>query len=391
MTSAGTPGTEGGSGSVSLVLVRRVNAPVSFIFTAWTDPKWLARWLVPGAGTLREAVIDPRPGGAYRLEAVDPDGMPYRLSGRYLEIVPERRIVATWSYEGAATGLLGPPTRVEVDLRPLGADTCELTLTHGALSGEEAAAYHRTVWTICLDRLAWSLAPAPDEPAFRPPLGAIAELYGEQHRGLQDAFDSRHLANRLRKVTVTSTLTPDHKAFIATRDVVFLSTVDHRGFPTCSYKGGSPGFVRVIDDQTLALPSYDGNGMYLSAGNANANAKVGLLFIDFERPHRLRIHGSARLVRGAAELAAFPGAELLLVVKVYEAFVNCPRYVHRYQRVATSPFVPGEPRAEEVAPWKNIDFIRDAIPARDRRRLEEAGSAPVTVEEYSARRKQGET
>jgi len=101
--------------------------------------------------------------------------------------------------------------------------------------------------------------------------------------------------------------------------------------------------------------------------------------------------GSARLVRGEAELAAFPGAELLLVVKVYEAFVNCPRYVHRYRRVGTSPFVPGEPRGHEVAPWKTLDIIRDAVPARDRRRLEEAGSPPMTVEEYAARRKRGET
>jgi uncharacterized protein YndB with AHSA1/START domain/predicted pyridoxine 5'-phosphate oxidase superfamily flavin-nucleotide-binding protein len=391
MTGAGTPGAEDGGGSVSLVLVRRVSAPLGLVFTAWTDPKWLVRWLVPGAGTLREAVIDPRPGGAYRLEAIDPDGAPYRLCGRYIEVVPERRIVASWAYEGAVAGLLGPPTRVEVDFRPLGADACELTITHGALKSDEAAALHRTVWTICLDRLAWSLAPPSDEPAFRPLLGALAEIYGDQHRALQDAFDSRRLANRLRKVTVTSTLTADHRAFIAAQDMVLISTIDHRGFPTCSYKGGGPGFVRVIDDQTLALPIYDGNGMYLSAGNVSANAKIGLLLIDFERPHRLRIHGSARLVRGEAELAAFPGAELLLVVKVYEAFVNCPRYVHRYRRVGTSPFVPGEPRGHEVAPWKTLDIIRDAVPARDRRRLEEAGSPPMTVEEYAARRKRGET
>lgn len=392
MSSIDAPRTEGAGGSVSLVLIRRLNAPAGLIFSAWTDPKWLVRWLVPGAGMLREAVIDPRPGGAYRLDGVDPDGTAYQLRGRYIEIVPERRIVASWCYEGAAAGLRGPPTRIEVDLRSVGTDACELTLTHGTLSGEEAASLHRTVWTICLDRLAWSLAPAADEPDFRPKLGAIAELYGDQHRMLQDAFDSRRLANKLRKVSVTSTLTPDHQAFIAAQDLVFLSTVDHRGFPACSYKGGAPGFVRVLDEQTLALPSYDGNGMYLSAGNAAANAKVGLLFIDFERPHRLRIHGAARVMRDETELAAYPGAELLLVVKVYEAFVNCPRYIHRYQRAETSPFVPGEVGAQEVAPWKNLDFIRDDIPARDRRRLEEAGTAPVTREEYLARlKRRGET
>ncbi|CAA0112690.1 Uncharacterised protein [Starkeya nomas] len=164
MTGSGAHGTENGGGSVSLVLVRRLNAPAGLVFSAWTDPKWLVRWLVPGAGALREAVIDPRPGGAYRLDGVDPDGTAYQLCGSYIEIVPERRIVASWCYEGAAGGLRGPPTRIEVDLRPLGVDACELTLTHGALSGEEAASLHRTVWTICLDRLAWSLAPPRTNP-----------------------------------------------------------------------------------------------------------------------------------------------------------------------------------------------------------------------------------
>ena len=61
----------------------------------------------------------------------------------------------------------------------------------------------------------------------------------------------------------------------------FLATADADGRPTCSYKGGDPGFVRVVDDRTLAFPNYDGNGMYLSMGNVAANPEVGLLFLDF--------------------------------------------------------------------------------------------------------------
>jgi predicted pyridoxine 5'-phosphate oxidase superfamily flavin-nucleotide-binding protein len=140
--------------------------------------------------------------------------------------------------------------------------------------------------------------------------------------------------------------------------------------------------VRVADERTLVLPSYDGNGMYLSAGNVSANPKVNLLFIDFEKPHRVRVHGTAALIRDEVELRAFPGAELLLVVRVHEVFVNCPRYIHRYQRVATSRFVPADGRPSEVAPWKNLDFIRDAIPPRDRAKLEASGTAPVTRDEY---------
>ena len=64
----------------------------------------------------------------------------------------------------------------------------------------------------------------------------------------------------------------------------FLATADAEGRPQCSYKGGDPGFVRVLDEHTLAFPNYDGNGMFLSVGNVLVNPHVGLLFIDFERP-----------------------------------------------------------------------------------------------------------
>ncbi|MFN2627540.1 MAG: pyridoxamine 5'-phosphate oxidase family protein [Gaiellaceae bacterium] len=64
-----------------------------------------------------------------------------------------------------------------------------------------------------------------------------------------------------------------------------------RAGPQCSYKGGDPGFVRVLDDAAIAFPCYDGNGMYLSIGNVLVTAHVGLLFVDFEGGKRLRLHG----------------------------------------------------------------------------------------------------
>jgi uncharacterized protein YndB with AHSA1/START domain/predicted pyridoxine 5'-phosphate oxidase superfamily flavin-nucleotide-binding protein len=376
---------------ISVASVRRLSAPAGLVFAACTDPKWLVRWLAPGAGTVRSATVDLRPGGSFRLDGVDPDGVPYEICGRYLEIVHERRIVTGWAYRGALANLGGAPSKVRIDLREIGKDACELTLTHSELTSTEAAEIYRIVWSVCLDRLAWATDPDPAEPVFRPPFGAIADLYGERHRALQDDFDTRALANRLRKATVASVLDADHRAFIEERDMVFLTTVDHRGFPTCSYKGGAPGFVRVVDERTLVLPSYDGNGMYLSAGNVAANPKVGLLFIDFERPHRLRVHGTAALLRDAPELNATPGAELMIAVKVFEVFVNCPRYVHRYRRIADSRFVPASDRTPEVAPWKNLDFIRDALPGRDRARLDASGAKPLTREEYRERWRKGET
>src|SRR5215217_4413927 len=107
-------------------------------------------------------------------------------------------------------------------------------------------------------------------------------LYHEGARELQDRFDTRRLADRLEDVKVHATITPDDRAFIERMDMLFLATADAAGRPQCSYKGGDPGFVAVLDERTLAFPNYDGNGMYLSLGNALVNPEVGLLFVAFE-------------------------------------------------------------------------------------------------------------
>ena len=112
-------------------------------------------------------------------------------------------------------------------------------------------------------------------------------LYHEGARELQDRFDTRRLADRLEEVKVHAAITPDDRAFIERMDMLFLATADREGRPQCSYKGGDPGFVSVVDEHTLAFPGYDGNGMYLSAGNVRVNPHVGLLFVDFGgRPPR---------------------------------------------------------------------------------------------------------
>ena len=81
----------------------------------------------------------------------------------------------------------------------------------------------------------------------------MSRLYGEQHRKLQDEFDSRRMADRIEAIAMKTEFGADERAFIESRDMFFLSTVDERGRPTVSYKGGMPGFVRVLDDKTLQL------------------------------------------------------------------------------------------------------------------------------------------
>jgi predicted pyridoxine 5'-phosphate oxidase superfamily flavin-nucleotide-binding protein len=116
----------------------------------------------------------------------------------------------------------------------------------------------------------------------------MSRIYHEGQRELQREFDTMRLADRLEQVTCRTCITPEDRAFIESRDMFFLATADAAGRPNCSYKGGDPGFVRVIDETTIAFPNYDGNGMFLSFGNATVNPHVGLLFIDFESPKRLR-------------------------------------------------------------------------------------------------------
>ena len=123
----------------------------------------------------------------------------------------------------------------------------------------------------------------------------MPEIYHSGSRALQDRFDTRRLADRLEEVKVHDRFTPDDAAFIERLDMFFLATADADGRPTCSYKGGDPGFVRVVDERTLAFPNYDGNGMYLSMGNLGVNAAVGMLFIDFERQRRMRVDGDASI------------------------------------------------------------------------------------------------
>lgn len=216
----------------------------------------------------------------------------------------------------------------------------------------------------------------------------MSTLYGRQHRALQADFETAALADRVAEFIVVNEVTDDHKAFIESRGMFFLTTIDHRGFPTCSHKGGAPGFVRVLDATTLAFPSFDGNGMFLSMGNITANPKVGLLFIDFETPHRVRVHGSARIDRADPLLDAFDGAELVVRIAIEEIFVNCPRYIHPHQRVGLSPYTPAGDGAVVPTPqWKRIDALRDVIPARDGPAVDALGS--ITPEAYEALVREG--
>ncbi|MBE0436460.1 MAG: pyridoxamine 5'-phosphate oxidase family protein [Methylomicrobium sp.] len=215
------------------------------------------------------------------------------------------------------------------------------------------------------------------------------DMYSQQHRQLQDLHDTRNLADRVQELIVENQINEQHQPFIESRDFFFLTTIDHRGYPTCSYKGGNPGLVRVIDPQTLAFPSYDGNGMFLSMGNIQGNPKIGMLFIDFETPHRIRVHGEASIQEGDSLLSEYPGADTIVRVEIGEIFINCPRYIHRMQRIETSKYVPQPGNETPIPQWKRIDVVQDALPASEQGLAEKLGGT-ITPEEYGEKVMKGE-
>ena len=184
-------------------------------------------------------------------------------------------------------------------------------------------------------------------------------------RSLQDRFDTRALADRIDELLVGDTIGERDRVFIEARDMFFLATADAEGRPTCSYKGGEPGFVRVLDEHTLAFPSYDGNGMYLSAGNVLVHPDVGLLFIDFEQGHRMRLEGTASIDLDDPLREDYPEAQLVVRVRARAVYPNCPRYIHRYELVRRSSFVPRADRLTPVPEWKRSEWAVDALPADD--------------------------
>jgi len=190
-------------------------------------------------------------------------------------------------------------------------------------------------------------------------------MYHEGSRQLQDQFETRKLADRLVEVLARDEFTDDDRAFIESRPLFFIATADAQGHPDCSHKGGLPGFVRVVDRQTIAFPSYDGNGMFKSLGNLLVNPHVGLLFIDFESPKRLRVNGEASVHADDPLLGEFVGAQLMVRVRAKAIFPNCPRYIHRMQIVEQSVYAPCEGHTPPVPKWKQFPEFRDVLPPGD--------------------------
>lgn len=190
-------------------------------------------------------------------------------------------------------------------------------------------------------------------------------MFHDGNRRLQDQFDSRRISDRLEEKLTRRRFSAADRAFIEGAAFFFLATADDRGRADCSFKGGRPGFVRVLGDVELAFPDYDGNGMFKSLGNILLNPEVGMLFIDMgDKPRRLRVNGTAAVSRDDPAMQRFAGAQLLVRVTARAIFPNCPRYIATSGATEPSKYAPRPDYVPPEPAWKSFDDFKDCIHPR---------------------------
>ncbi|MGH1447565.1 MAG: pyridoxamine 5'-phosphate oxidase family protein [Cognatishimia sp.] len=207
------------------------------------------------------------------------------------------------------------------------------------------------------------------------------EFYTDSQRALQEEGKQDKLAQVVVHAIVRDELEEIHTDYITSRDYFFLSSVSSKGEPTVSYKGGDVGFVKVLSNNRLIFPNYDGNGMWFSLGNIDETAKVGMLFMDMVTPWRIRVQGTAKLSRDPELVDQFPGANMVIDVHVDSVFQNCARYIHKHTRVETSPYVPDAEGKAPFPAWKRIDPLQPFLHPDDQGRAESEGGT-ISEEEY---------
>ena len=206
--------------------------------------------------------------------------------------------------------------------------------------------------------------------------------YTAEARKLQDRFDTRNLADAELAVIVHNELSEPDRGFISAAEMFWLASVDDKGSPTVSYKGGAPGFVNIIDGRTLVFPNYDGNGMYFSMGNIATSSEIGMLFMAFDKPARLRVQGRATLTDDKAMVSRFPGAQFAVKVDITALITNCPRYIPKMRRMEGSRYVPDSTTGAQPIPgWKRIDAIQPVLPRRDQNMADTVGGL-ITMDQW---------
>ena len=183
------------------------------------------------------------------------------------------------------------------------------------------------------------MSPFASDIAFTPAVKTIQSekgsrgAYGtvEQGRGWQTA------------------VTPELQAFLASLDMFYLGTANAQGQPYIQYRGGAPGFLKVLDEQTLGFTDFGGNRQYITLGNLSENPKAFIFLMDYANSRRIKVWGTARVVEDDPELLDrlqdpdYPGRVERAIVFTIEAWdVNCPQHIHkRFAQREVAPIIEG--------------------------------------------------
>jgi predicted pyridoxine 5'-phosphate oxidase superfamily flavin-nucleotide-binding protein len=194
--------------------------------------------------------------------------------------------------------------------------------------------------------------------------------------GLQERFGTHNRARAFYTNQMLDHLNPPMCAFIARQELVFIATADAHGACDCSLRAGLPGFVRVLDAQTLIYPEYRGNGVLASLGNIAENPHIGMIFVDFfESTVGLHVNGIARIVENAEvldwpdvpeamrqHLAVAGGRkpERWVMVAVEEAYIHCSKHIPLLKKHDKTIYW-----GTDDVTWKGGDYFQaKAVPRR---------------------------
>ncbi|WP_137136458.1 pyridoxamine 5'-phosphate oxidase family protein [Rhizobium sp. FKY42] len=187
-------------------------------------------------------------------------------------------------------------------------------------------------------------------------------FYHDGMRELQDRFDGRRLASALEHHHLRKAFINSDRALIAEAAFFFIAT-SHDNYVDCSMKSGAPGFVRLVGENTIVYPEYDGNSMYRTLGNLRESPACGLLFVRFSEPKtKLRLRGHAHVDLDVAATSAFPGSKAVVRITC-DVFPNCSSYMPTMENVPTVETSAGDPKVgHHGASWRALPHLRPHLP-----------------------------
>ncbi len=144
-----------------------------------------------------------------------------------------------------------------------------------------------------------------------------------------------------------TTVTPELESFVAEMDMFYLGTANAEGQPYIQYRGGSPGFLKVVDEKTLGFADFGGNRQYITLGNSSENPKAFIFLMDYAHSRRIKLWGTLRVVEGDPELLdqlrdpSYPGkVERAVLFEITAWDVNCPQHIHkRFSQRQVAPVI----------------------------------------------------